>query len=219
MITLFLVYLSIMTGRERYFAVPQLNLTLYLTPKSMAAKPSSRRQAAFRLMAAGSLATALAVAGSALNGVQGAEILNITLDKTSMLRVDVPIKSVVVGRSQIADVTMESRRLLLVTGNAIGETNLTILGEEGREIASYDVVVVPETDRRVTIHRSPDTVATYSCMPRCTVVKSPDGTAVSTRAPTSKQEFIVESTASATKETGSAVQREPAAPAAGTDNR
>ncbi len=159
-------------------------------------------------MIAGFMFAALSIAFFAANSAHGDDVLKITLDKTRMLRFDVPIKSVIVGKAQIADVTTESRRLLLVTGKSVGETNLTILGKQGREIASYDLIVVPETKRHVTIHRTADTVATYSCMPRCTVVKSPDGAESSTKAPTSGGDSIVQGTNGGTP--SAAAQKTPA---------
>ena len=169
---------------ERYLAVPTLNLTR--------SKPSAALQAMFRLMIVGSMAAVVSTTFLGTNAAQADDVLKITLNKTSMLRFDVPIKSVIVGQAQIADVTIESRRLLLVTGKSAGETNLTILGKLGREIASFDLVVAPESERHVTIHRAADTVATYSCMPRCTVVKSPDDAESSTKAPASVEDSILE---------------------------
>jgi Flp pilus assembly secretin CpaC len=173
---------------------------IYFTQSAMQLKPATVLERIIRLMMAGSVVAGLSIATSALNAAQGAEVLRIVLNKTSLLEFDLPMKSIILGKSQIADVTMESRRLLLVTGNSVGETNLTILGQQGRPIASYDVVVVPATSRHVTIHRTADTVATYSCLPRCTVVKSPDGTELSTKAPKQEDETVSEGAAANERE-------------------
>ena len=106
-------------------------------------------------------------------GPAGAETINITLDKARVLRFERPIATVSVGNNDIASVSVESLRLIFLTGKAVGETNLVILDKKGNEIANYDIVVVPETERHVTIHRGTTGVVTLSCDPRCTTVGNP----------------------------------------------
>ncbi len=109
----------------------------------------------------------------ALPSSAGAETLTVTLDKTLVLRPSEPVSVVMVGNPEIADVTAESPRLIFVIGLAAGETNLLMLDDSGKELASYDVVVVPERERHVTVHRGADGVSTLSCDPRCTGVENP----------------------------------------------
>ena len=106
-------------------------------------------------------------------GPAGAETIKVTLDKTRVLRVERPIATVSIGNNDIASVSVESLRLIFLTGKAVGETNLVILDKKGNEIANYDIVVAPETARHVTIHRGTTGVATLSCDPRCTTVANP----------------------------------------------
>ncbi len=106
-------------------------------------------------------------------GPAGAETINVTLDKARVLRVERPIATVSIGNNDIATVSVESLRLIFLTGKAVGETNLVILDKKGNEIANYDIVVAPETERHVTIHRGTTGVVTLSCDPRCTTVGNP----------------------------------------------
>ena len=106
-------------------------------------------------------------------GPAGAETITVTLDKARVLRIDRPIATVSIGNNNIASVSVESLRLLVLTGKAVGETNLVILDKKGNEIANYDIVVAPETERHVTIHRGTTGVVTLSCDPRCTTVANP----------------------------------------------
>ena len=102
-----------------------------------------------------------------------AETLTVTLDKTTVLRPAKDVSIVMVGNPDIADVSVESARLVFVIGLTVGETNLLLLNRKGREIASYDIVVAPELGRHVTVNRGADSVPTLSCDPRCTGVANP----------------------------------------------
>ena len=101
------------------------------------------------------------------------ETLTVTVDKSELLRIGRAASTVVVGQPSVADVQVESPRLVLVLGRAVGETNLIILDSNGDEIANYAILVVPESDRHVTIFHGGDGVSTLSCNPRCAGVKNP----------------------------------------------
>ena len=106
-------------------------------------------------------------------GPAGAETIYVTVDKARVLRIDRPVATVSIGNNEIASVSVESLHLIFLTGKAVGETNLVILDKRGNEIANYDVVVSPETERHVTIHRDTTGVSTLSCAPRCTEIGNP----------------------------------------------
>ena len=134
---------------------------------------------------------AAAMAGCLLlaAGPAGAQTINVTLDKARVLRIDRPVATVSIGNDDIASVSVESLRMIFLTGKAVGETNLVILDKKGNEIANYDIVVAPETRRHVTIHRGTAGVATLSCDPRCTTVANPTtlgGSSGGTAAPAAK---------------------------------
>ena len=97
----------------------------------------------------------------------------VRLDKVEVLRLDVAASIVVVGNPGIADVTVENPRLLFVIGRAPGETNLMVFDTEAREIANYELVVVGERDRHVTVNRNTGLLSTLSCDPRCIEVPNP----------------------------------------------
>lgn len=97
----------------------------------------------------------------------------VRLDKVEVLRLDDPASIVVVGNPEIADVTVENPRLLFVIGRSPGETNLMVFDPEGVEIANYELVVVGERDRHVTLNRNTLALTTFSCDPRCIEVLNP----------------------------------------------
>jgi len=111
------------------------------------------------------------VAGYA--SVAAAETLTVPVGKSELLRIGRSAAVVMVGEPTVADVQVESPLLVLVVGKAVGETNLILLDREHSEIARYDVLVVPEPDRHVTIYHGGDGVSTMSCNPRCAGVKNP----------------------------------------------
>ena len=102
-----------------------------------------------------------------------ADSLNVRLDKAEILRLDYPASIVIVGNPEIADVTVENPNMLFVTGLMAGETNLIILDDSGESIMEYDLVVVSEVNRQVTVHRNVGVLTTFSCKPRCIEVPNP----------------------------------------------
>jgi Flp pilus assembly secretin CpaC len=102
-----------------------------------------------------------------------AENLDVRLDKAEVLRLAAPAAVIVVGNPAIADVTVENPLLLFVIGRAPGETNLLILDEGGDLVADYELIVVAERQRHVTVNRSTIQLSTYSCDPRCIEVLNP----------------------------------------------
>ncbi len=105
-----------------------------------------------------------------------AEPLRVTVDKAHLMRLDSDAGIIMVADPTVADVVLESPRLLFIVGRAPGETNLYILDGDGAEILHTDVVVVPNADREVTLDRN-TVEATFSCAPRCAQTTEPDAAA------------------------------------------
>ncbi len=110
-----------------------------------------------------------------------AETLNVPINKTKLLRLNRSASYVLVGNPEIADVSVETSRLIFIHGRTIGETNLLLLDSRRREIANYDLVVVPTAATHITIHRG-TTADTMSCNPRCAGVPTPGTTATAAAA-------------------------------------
>lgn len=121
------------------------------------------------------LAFGVAFAVLAAAGIPSAtaESFDVRLDKAEVLRLPAPAAIIVVGNPAIADVTVETPLLLFVTGRAPGETNLLILDEDGEMVADYELIVIAERERHVTVNRSTVQLSTYSCDPRCIEVLNP----------------------------------------------
>ena len=73
-------------------------------------------------------------------GVHAGEFV-VPVNKSQILRLDVPFTDISVGNAKIADVLALTNRTLYVLGKAIGTTSLTIFGPNRRLIAVADLVV------------------------------------------------------------------------------
>lgn len=106
-----------------------------------------------------------------------AEVITVPVHKVEVLKLDRNAGVVLIANPTIADVAVESKRLIFIFGLEPGETNLLILDTAGNEILTTPVVVVPILERQVTVNRaSANEEATYSCLPRCASIETPRGT-------------------------------------------
>ncbi len=105
-----------------------------------------------------------------------AEPLRVTVGKAHLMRLDIDAAIIMIADPTVADVVLESPRLLFILGKAPGETNLYVLDVNGAEIVHTDVVVVPNADREVTLNRN-TLGATFSCAPRCAPTTEPEAAA------------------------------------------
>ena len=101
-----------------------------------------------------------------------AEVMNVFVDKTHVLHLNRDASVVMIANPNIADVAVESPRLIFVIGRNPGETNLHILDGNGRQLLHKDLVVLANPERHVTVHRATEEV-TFSCAPRCAQVVTP----------------------------------------------
>ena len=102
-----------------------------------------------------------------------AETLDVRLDKAEIHRLAKPAAVVFVGNPDIADVTIEEPTLMFVIGRSAGETNMINFDDTGEQIGDYDIVVVAERDRHVTVNRATELLSTFSCDRRCIEVANP----------------------------------------------
>jgi len=106
-----------------------------------------------------------------------AEAIIVTVHKLEVVKLDRDASVVLIANPTIADVAVESERLIFLFGLEQGETSIHILDADGEEILIAPVVVVPLVERQVTVNRaSNNEEATYSCAPRCAAVSTPAGT-------------------------------------------
>jgi Flp pilus assembly secretin CpaC len=91
----------------------------------------------------------------------------VTIDQAKPLTLSAPAAGIVVGNPSIVGVSMQSDRLLFVTGRSYGVTNLIVVGANGRPIYESQVTVTPaDNDSTVVITRGLSTVRN-TCNPIC----------------------------------------------------
>ena len=100
------------------------------------------------------------------SGATHAVNLNVEIDQATLVELDKPGAEVIIGNPSIADVAVQSGKLLVVTGKSAGLTNLMVLDGGGKLIYDKKVVVSADKKRLVTVSKG---VAreTYSCRPQC----------------------------------------------------
>jgi hypothetical protein len=121
--------------------------------------------------AAQSLATALFVL-SVFAAPAPAQDIKVGIDEAHLLRLDSPGSEIIMGNPSIADVAVQSGRLLVLTGKSFGVTNLIVLDQEGREILSRKVTVGFDPTRIVTLTKRSAQMS-YTCAPECKPVLMP----------------------------------------------
>jgi Flp pilus assembly secretin CpaC len=96
-----------------------------------------------------------------------AEAINVVLDRATILRLPEKVATIVIGNPSIADGSLQTGGLLVVTGKGYGNTNLLALDRHGDTLAEYVVnVSAPKDDTKLTIYRGVER-ETWSCAPRC----------------------------------------------------
>jgi len=72
----------------------------------------------------------------------------------------------VVGNPLIADVTLQSGGIVVVTGKGYGATNFIAMDRNGDVLVDRQIQVEGPTDQLVTVYRGVERES-YSCMPIC----------------------------------------------------
>lgn len=119
---------------------------------------ASRTRLAVLWLAAGAL---LAQPGFAADAPLG-----IVLDQATIMKLPDKVSTIVVGNPLIADVTVQSGGLVVVTGKGYGTTNLIALDRAGAVLMERSIVVRGADADTVAVFRGVER-ETYSCTPNC----------------------------------------------------
>lgn len=104
-----------------------------------------------------------------------AEDLVVEINHAVLLRLDSDADIVHIANPAIADVALESPRLIFVVGLTVGQTGLHILDRDGNEMLGGSVLVTASQSNEVTLNRSTAEI-TYACSPDCSEVSVEGGT-------------------------------------------
>ncbi len=116
---------------------------------------------AFCLLGIG-LSTMVAIAAAA----EPARELNVLLDQARIIRLPEHVATLVIGNPAVADGTLQSGGLLVVTGKSFGTTNIIALDQKGDVLSEHSITVAAPKQETLTVWRGAKR-ETWSCAPRC----------------------------------------------------
>src|SRR5260221_4706430 len=94
------------------------------------------------------------------------DTIAVNVDQAKIVRLPSRVATIVVGNPLIADVTLQTGGLIVVTGKGYGATNFIAMDRAGEILADRVIQVEGPTDRLVTVYRGVERES-YSCMPIC----------------------------------------------------
>lgn len=113
-----------------------------------------------------SSAIAMLASSTFVNVAQSSELLRVFMNHARILKFEQPVSSVIVGNSDVADITVSDPTTVVLTGKSYGSTNLVILNDEGEAIVDKRIVVSVDEENSVRIFRQIDRTV-LSCAPIC----------------------------------------------------
>jgi Flp pilus assembly secretin CpaC len=115
-----------------------------------------------------SLTTLALIAGltMGLSPVKAEEIINLTLDRATVIRAPAKTATVIIGNPAIADVTIQKSGVMVLTAKSYGETNLLALDSEGQLVSESWLKVQASSRNNLVVQRGGET-ETCSCEPLC----------------------------------------------------
>jgi Flp pilus assembly secretin CpaC len=110
------------------------------------------------------IAAVLAAASPAL---ADETVINISVDRATVIKAPANTSMVVIGNPGIADVSVQKNGVMVLTGKSFGETNMIALNDKGEMISENWLRVRPANrSAHVTVFRAGEP-ETYSCAPDC----------------------------------------------------
>ena len=113
-----------------------------------------------------SLAIGMLLWPAAVMAEPTADSIAVNVDQAKLVKLPTRGATIVVGNPLIADVTLQTGGILVVTGKGYGATNFIAMDRAGEVLVDRVIQVEGPTDQVVTIYRGVDRES-YSCMPIC----------------------------------------------------
>ena len=102
---------------------------------------------------------------AALAGPAG-DAIAVNVDQAKLVKLPSRVATIVVGNPLIADVTLQSGGIVVVTGKGYGATNFVAMDRGGEILVDRVIQVEGPTDQLVTVYRGVERES-YSCLPVC----------------------------------------------------
>jgi hypothetical protein len=94
------------------------------------------------------------------------EKISVFVDQAKLLKMPAKVATIIVGNPLIADVTLQSGGIVVVTGKGYGATNFIAMDRSGDVLVDRQIMVEGPTERLVTVYRGVERES-YSCAPIC----------------------------------------------------
>jgi Pilus formation protein N terminal region len=92
--------------------------------------------------------------------------ISVYVDQAKLLKLPAKAATIIVGNPLIADVTLQSGGIVVVTGKGYGATNFIAMDRSGDVLVDRQIQVEGPTERLVTVYRGVERES-YSCAPIC----------------------------------------------------
>lgn len=92
--------------------------------------------------------------------------LVVKYDQSQLLRLPRSAADIIIGNPTVADVSVQTGNMLVVTGKGFGITNMIVLDIDREIIEEYRVLVVRESAKVVNLHKGAKRES-YNCAPQC----------------------------------------------------
>src|SRR5436309_5270581 len=113
-----------------------------------------------------SLATAILLWPAVCLAASDPDRIAVYVDQAKLVKLPAKVSTIVVGNPLIADVTLQSGGIIVVTGKGYGATNFIAMDRNGEVLVDRQIQVEGPTDQLVTVYRGVERES-YSCMPIC----------------------------------------------------
>ena len=95
-----------------------------------------------------------------------AQDLVVKYDQSQLIRLPRPVAEIIIGNPTIAEVTVQSANLLVVTGKTFGITNVIALDADRNIIQDQRIMVVRDENKTVSLMKAGKRES-YNCAPQC----------------------------------------------------
>src|SRR3979490_2552975 len=127
---------------------------------------SSQRRRARALFGFRALAVATLLWPGAAIAEPPPAALAVNVDQAKLVKIPARVTPLIVGNPLIADVTLQTGGMIVVTGKGYGATNFIAMDRSGEILVDRVLQVEGPTDQLVPVYRGVERES-YSCMPIC----------------------------------------------------
>ena len=96
-----------------------------------------------------------------------AETITVSVDQAKVMKLPANVATIVIGNPLIADATLQSGGIMVITGKGFGETNMLALDQKGDVVMTKEVRVLGPTSGDIVVVYKGSERESYSCAPEC----------------------------------------------------